>query len=165
MRIIYTLILCAFIVGCQKVDKPAGIPDLLPTTITFTQDGSPLTKASVTLLALSPENAQWSAGGTTDDSGTLVVRTHAKYDGAVAGKYKIVVSKTEVVGGGAAVNSDLASAQQSAENKDQFFYLIEAPYRSGKTTPLEIEVAKGKSKHSFDVGKAVREPVSVGAAK
>ena len=78
--------------GCAKQSVPDGLPKLVPVTLTFTQEGAPLTGAVVSLI---DPNIQFLVGGTTDADGTVVLYTHGLYKGAPLGKFKVRVVKTE----------------------------------------------------------------------
>lgn len=148
--------------GCGGDKRPEGMPELKPVTLTITQDGAPLTNASVTLIAQDSANAIWPAGGTTNSSGVLKVKTMSKFDGAPIGKYKIVVEKTETTGADTAVESSDEAGATAAKSDVKSYNLVESQFRSAASTPLELEVtASGGNSQKFDVGKAVREPIQV----
>ena len=160
--IMFLGVLVLFVAGCGGEKKPDGMPAIYPTTITFTQDGSPLVGATVTLVAQDQANTQWPSGGATDNNGVLRVKTKG-FDGAPVGTFKVVVTKTETEGTAVAVElSDAAGAKPAASGGDQkSYYLVEKDYRSAATTTLTLEVKSGKNAETFDLGKAIREPIPV----
>lgn len=162
MKQLLTLVPCVlilFVAGCgQKL--PDGMPPLHPTTLTFTQGGAPLADAGVTLTALEAANSQWSLGGTTDSKGVLRVQTQG-FNGAPAGNYKVVVSKTETEGTAEVVEITNHDAPPPTTNNTKSFYLVDKKYRSAGTTDLTLEVKAGKNAETYDLGVAVREEIPV----
>lgn len=136
------------IAGCGPA-LPDGMPKLYPTTLTFTQEGKPLAEASVVLI---PQfDCPWMVGGLTDANGQVPLKTHGKYDGAPAGKFKICVTKTVSEG-------ELPSMDSSQARVAMTFYeAVELQYSKAETTPLEIDIEpKQTEEKTFDVGKAVK---------
>jgi hypothetical protein len=166
MKQLSILFFCASIplfIGCGGVEKPAGMPDLHPTSLTFTQGGPPLAGASVTLIAQDAANSQWSIGGPTDSRGVLNVHTQG-FKGAPEGSYKIVVTKTESEGSADVAvveSSDTGGPAPAASGSAKSFYLVDKKYRSAGTTDLTLEVKSGKNAETFDLGTAVREEIPV----
>lgn len=140
--------LCTAFVGCGQ-ELPDGMPELYPTTLTFTQEGKPLAEASVVLV---PQfDCAWMVSGLTDADGSVRLKTHGKYDGAPAGKFKICVTKTVSEGELPTMGSSQAAVPMT------FYQAVEAQYGKADTTPLEIEIgADKKPVTSFDAGKAVK---------
>jgi len=131
------LVLTAMVVpliGCGE-KLPPGMPSPVPCEITVTQEDQPLAGAVVKLQPT--DNSSWTAMGRTDASGKVIIYTKDEYKGAVPGKYKVIVTKAEI-------------------GTDASFYLVDQQYGSASTTPLEIDVVKGKATYTVDVGKAVR---------
>jgi len=162
------LIATVGIAGCSGPSKPADMPPLYPCILRFTQDGEPLVDAAVVLVDVNIETgAKWGPMGRTDESGTAVIYTNAKYKGAPAGKYKIVLSKTETE------LNQLAQpapddpnyekwAVQAARAVRHTYALIEKVYTSPHTTTLEIEIqSKKKTEATFAVGKKVRDKIAL----
>ena len=164
MKQLFTLFSCAlilFVVGCGGDKKPAGMPPLHPTTLKFTQGGVPLAGATVTLSPQDAANTQWSSGGATDSNGVLNVQTQG-FNGVPEGNFKIVVTKTEIEGTSATVeSSDLGGAPAAAGSSSKSFHLVDKKYRSVGTTDLTLEVKPGKNTQTFDLGSAVREEIPV----
>ena len=164
MKQLLTLFSCVLIlsvVGCGGSKKPPGMPPLHATTLTFTQGGTPLAGATVTLSPQDDANAQWSFGGATDNNGVLNAQTQG-FDGLPEGSFKIAVTKTETEGTPAAVeSSDLGGGSPAASGGVKSFYLVDKKYRSTGTTDLILEVKPGKNAQTFDLGSAVREEIPV----
>lgn len=75
--------------GCSEKDTG---PKRVQATGTVNYKGQPVEGASV---ILSPDGAGQAATATTDGSGHFKLGTKEASDGAVPGKYKVMVSKTE----------------------------------------------------------------------
>ncbi|MDD3589427.1 MAG: carboxypeptidase regulatory-like domain-containing protein [Thermoguttaceae bacterium] len=167
MKKVLALSFCALLalasLGCGQ-KTPDGMPDLQPTTLTVIQGGSPLADATVNLKSLDPSTA-WTCGGVTDAKGVATLVTHGQYKGAPVGKYKVSVSKT--VGEGTPPPPspiDEESARKYKEYQDsgatyEEFDVVDTKFSIIETTPLEVEVVKGKNDLAVDVGEAVRIPV------
>jgi len=143
------VVLCLVVAGCGGEPKPDGFPKLYPVSLKFIQEGEP---CADTLVFLFPqEKSKWSSGGVTNSDGVAVLRTHGKFVGVPAGKYKLTVQKYETVSKGSQ-NSELG-----APIKIEVYDIIDANYRDPDKTPLEIEVVSGKNKFEpFDLGKKIR---------
>ena len=138
------------LIGCGGEKLPPGMPPPVPCEIVVTQEGQPLAGAVVRLQPI--DNSDWSAVGRTDESGKLTVYTADRFKGAVPGKYKVIVSKTETEKGKAVSSAEAEGRDTSPAS----YYLVGEQYQSASKTPLEIEVSKGTPTHTVDVGKAVR---------
>jgi hypothetical protein len=138
------------IAGCGE-KLPDGMPKPVPCEIIVTQDGTPLEGA---LVSLQPSgDGKWSSVGKTNATGKAAVFTLDRYKGAVPGKYKVVVSKTETESRGPVSSDDVAAGRSTSLAS---FDLVEEKYGNPITTPLEIEVVKGTVGYPVDAGKAVR---------
>ena len=138
----------SFVSGCGE-KLPAGMPKPVPCTIVVTQEGQPLADAVVSLEPT--DDGKWGAIGKTDESGKAIVFTMDRYQGAVPGKYRVAVNKSETEKPTGQVTSS-ADKSTSLAGYD----LVEEKYRSKVTSPLEIEVVKGTLEYPVDAGKAVR---------
>jgi len=151
---LFPIVLCLTVAGCGGEPRPDGLPELFPVTLTFTQEGEPCVEAIVTLI---PESdSPWGTGGITDANGRVAVRTHGKFLGAPAGRYRVTISKTESGVAGPAP-ADMFTVQTI-----QTFHLIDPTYADFASTPLIIEVEanrRGNSFPPFELGERVREPV------
>lgn len=160
------IVLLAFgSIGCSKVQKPADMPSLYACKIHVVQDGVPLEGATVMLLA-TEGTPKWVPGAITDASGTAIVYTNGHFEGAPAGKYKVLVSKTERDPSKlppAPPDSDPGYADwlsKSESEQLESYVVVGKQYGNIKTTPLETEVVKGsQNETTLDVGKKIREKI------
>lgn len=86
--ILIVTVLCAG-VGCGG---PEGLKGLVPVTGTVTYQGAPVEGANV---AFAPDGDGKAASGRTDADGKFKLTTLNPGDGAMPGKYKVSVSKSE----------------------------------------------------------------------
>jgi hypothetical protein len=155
MKHIYLLLVLILAAGCGE-PKPAGLPRLTPVALTFTQDGVPCGEASVHLIPAG--ESPWAVGGSTSASGTVVFRTHGKYAGVPAGKYKITVTKNETEWKGEAPKENRGMYDPVPESI--VYDAVDTKFADAETTPLELEVAEGKKvAQQFDLGKKIRVPI------
>ncbi|MGI6402320.1 MAG: hypothetical protein ACOX0A_09495 [Thermoguttaceae bacterium] len=172
------LLLCSVAVmvstiGCGGVKKPDGLPDLQPVTIKLTQGSEPLANAVLNIKPIEPSTTNnFTCGGTSDAKGVTTIVTHGQYKGAPIGKYKVAVSCT--VGEGtppppSPIDEESARVwkeyQESGATYEEF-YVVDPVYSTVESTPLEIEIVKGKNELTLDCGEKVRVPVekSTGAS-
>jgi len=121
------------------VGSGCGKKSPFPTVRTSGQvmyKGQPVADASVMLV---PQEGQRAAVGKTDSEGRFVLTTHTPGDGAMPGKYKIVISKT------AAVSPAPEAAEMPDITKEHSTVKPAAPeipakYSSPNTTPLECTI-------------------------
>ena len=146
------------ILGCGNGGRPEGMPKLYPLTLTFTQDGVPLAGANVMLNGATPDLQRWGAGGMTDESGKVSFTTLGRYPGVAAGKFKVVVEKTErdapiaVPPGG-----EMTQEQLVADAQRKTYDLVDPKYGDSNTTDLEVDTGSRLSSKTFEIGKAVRK--------
>ena len=136
--------------GCQRETRPAGMPELHPVALTFTQDGTPLAGATVRLVPQDTSNT-WYSGGHTDERGIAVIQTDRKYPGVPAGTYKVTVSKLEMP---APASADLSPLD--APPGGSTYDLVPSEYAHPDKTPLQLTVTAGENQQEFDLGAAVR---------
>ncbi|MDO5553211.1 MAG: hypothetical protein Q4G68_05580 [Planctomycetia bacterium] len=72
---IFILFCLPFMTGCFQEPRPDGLPKLYPMSIKITQEGTPLTDASVGLISSDPELQRWPAGANTDANGIAKIFT------------------------------------------------------------------------------------------
>jgi hypothetical protein len=93
MRAAFTLtataLLATFAVGCSGEDD--GRQEVFPVTGKITVSGSPIAGATV---SYAPKGDQPVAVGKTDDKGVYELTTYEYGDGAAAGDYEVLVTKT-----------------------------------------------------------------------
>ena len=134
--------------GCSE-KYPEGMPKLSKVSLTFTQEGKPLSEATVTLF---PEatSFQWAVGGTTDHNGVVVLKTHGTYTGAPEGNYKIGVRKFFREG-------ELQTLANPGAPPPKDYNLVAPQYGHQNETPLSIEIKPGSKYEPYDLGPAVKE--------
>jgi len=144
----FLLVLVA-IVGCNRQSQPDGMPPLRPVVLEFTQGGSPLAEASVSVL---PEDTdkRWFAGGATDAAGKLKPMTQGRYAGLAEGKYKITVIKTEID------ESTVQRTEFGVSSTPVSYYLVDPKYADAAATPLVLDVDKNTKTATFELGPAIR---------
>jgi len=149
-RIAFFLILSSLIFVCvscgTKVPpRPAGVPNPVPCTIVVQDEsGTPIEKA---LVILKPESddGQWSASGATDTSGKAIMKTTGWYNGAVPGKYKVLISKTEIIMTGKMSDDGTEITESNV--------LIDPKFGNKATSPFMFEVVAGSNTETFKVTK------------
>lgn len=131
------------VTGCGGgADRPEGMPELSPATITVTYKGQPVEGATVTLA---PTSGTYSAGAVTDASGKAVMKTNGTYDGVAPGDYMVSISKVEAIGGNTGESSSdpaaYAQAFEAAAAKPT--HLIPEKYSAPSTSGLTLKVTEG----------------------
>ena len=146
-------IITVCMIGCGP-QLPDGMPKLHPLTLTVTLEGQPFPDATVSLFPIDETMRSWSSGGVTAADGVLPVFTHGKYAGVPAGKYKVTVD---------CVTSDpprpkvATFAEIEAHNrKYPDFRIVPLQFTDRETTPLEIEIVKGKNRLTVDIPERVK---------
>ena len=97
-RICTGLIVAALLLlgGCgQKL--PPGAQPTKKISVVVLYKGAPLEGASITFV--NQDGAPAPAVGRTDSQGKAVMKTYVEGDGAVMGKHKVMIDKSESVGG------------------------------------------------------------------
>lgn len=134
--------------GCGgRQALPEGMPKLTPCKVTINLGGAPLEGAIVGIVPENEANSRWSAGGTTDATGTVTIYTLGQYSGAVAGKYKVTVMKQIVD----APPDTLSGAERQTWVGKPTVEVVHKKYKQKESTPLEMEVGTSHSETSFDV--------------
>jgi len=147
------------LIGCTKTNVPDGFPKLVSVTLTFVQEGTPLSGAVVSLSG----DCQFSVGGMTDANGLVVLHTHGQYKGAPLGKFKVRVVKTEsdsVPPAPKLGTPEYATYMEEVRKRPppKTYTLIEKQYTRTETTPLELDIT-GSMTQTLDIGKAVKDPI------
>lgn len=149
------LLLGATLLGCGK-----GRADAEPThkvSGKVTMGGSPVSGATVTF---SPTGDQPPAFGRTDTDGTFTLTTYDSGDGAVAGSYKVRITKSEGGSGEAAGaqeghdpdNPEAFEAPKYPGEADSISSVLPEQYAKDDTTPLAAEVTEGgENKFEFEL--------------
>jgi hypothetical protein len=90
---IATIFLILFLFGCRKPERPEGMPDLTPCTISVTFGGEKLEGVGIQLHSKDPATNKWVSGGRTDTDGKAVLKTGVYFNGVVSGDYIISFQK------------------------------------------------------------------------
>ncbi len=135
--------------ACRWQQYPEDLPKLYPLELTFLQEGKPLSEATVTLLP-EPPAGKWVAGGMTDASGKIHLKTQGAYPGVVLGNHRIVVSKVELD------MSSVKMTEYGPSSRPDSYHLVDPSYSDPGTTSLSIQVEKNTKSAKFDLGGAVR---------
>jgi hypothetical protein len=130
--------------GCGG-DVDAGRKPVFPVTGTVTMYEAPLSEATVAFV---PQDGQPTAVGKTDAEGKLTLTTYEYGDGAAAGTFRVVISKTiagpppgDIAAGDheaseeAAGSHDAAAAEGGAGAE-----MVPPQYASSEDTPFTVEV-------------------------
>jgi len=128
--------------------------DTVPVSGTVTLDGTPVEGAKVVFAPTSGGGS--AASGVTDASGRYKLTTLNPGDGALAGSYAVMISKTEQTGGDAASaavkpgmsDEEATKAAMEAhvaggEAEPEFTDLLPAKYKDPAASGLTADVAKG----------------------
>ena len=115
----------------------------VPVQGVLTLEGTPVTDATVVYMPDGPEGGRPATGFTAPD-GKFELTTYKLHDGALPGKYRVLVRKTEAAKDpGAAARSALERAKSKVEEKS--LHKAEKPplpeaYAKFYTTPLRSDV-------------------------
>ena len=159
LHILLLLSLFCF-VGCGGKKKPDDLPPLYPVKITVMQDGKPLERATVRLVA-DGSNTRFTTGSVTDKNGVAIIKTDGQWPGAPEGKYKVLVQKIVTPEADPSEDSLSYEEQQvkAAERNKQTKSVVDSKFMNLKTTTLAIEVTTSGATETFDVGAAVNDPL------
>lgn len=133
-----SVLLLLLVAGCGPA-LPEGAKPTKPIAVKVTYKGAPVEKAIVTFIT-----GDTAATGITDAAGVAKMKTYFDGDGSILGTHKVIVTKTEVEGGGneAATDSteyDPAAAEAAAPPPVK--HLVPQKYGSPVTTDLTVEVS------------------------
>jgi len=147
----------AVLPGCSGKQKPPGMPALYPCEIKVIQDDAPLPGAVLSLIS-ADGSIPWVVGGGTNREGIAKLYTHGDFPGAPAGNYRVTITKTVIEG--APTPEQLSNPNFAGPMGTDYDY-VDLQYKSQKSTPLTIEITSGKNTKEFDVGKPIREKVTI----
>jgi hypothetical protein len=142
---------------CVGKKKPPGMPTLYSCEIKVIQDGAPLPGAVVNLVS-ADGSVKWVVGGGTKNDGIAKMFTHGDFPGAPAGQYKVTITKTVLED--APTQEQLNNPNYSGPMGTDYDY-VDLQYKNRTSTPLTMEVTTGRNTKEFDVGKAIRERVTI----
>jgi len=146
---------CVILTGCR--DSGSG-----PQVAVYSASGSvklfgaPIAGATI---AFAPQDGQPTAFGTTDGQGRFTLTTYDFQDGAAAGKFKVVVSKTASAAAKTAIDPANHEAAEAAANSHDAegagadaANLVPPQYASASDSPLIAEVkSSGENVFNFDL--------------
>jgi hypothetical protein len=138
--------------GCNRESKPADFPKLYHCQIKVTQNNVPVSDIQVSLYDINVTN-RWVVFGQTDHNGNATIRTHGSFNGAPAGKYKVVLTKLEEEGQGWD-NPDSPTPKWVEDIK--IYSLIDEKYTKPETTPFELVIESKSVAETFEIGQPVR---------
>jgi hypothetical protein len=164
-KIIISISLMLILCGCShRPLQPDNLPKLIPCKIIITQDNVPLEGANVSLHSVTSESQQWVSGGRTDVNGVAEIRTNGRYDGVPMGKFKVLITKTEVEPSKLPPRpseNDPNFAAWTAKSQNEvlpIYQLVDKQYADPQTTPHELEISGSKQVTvTVDAGKKIRE--------
>ena len=139
----FSLVFIVAIIGCGsrglRVEYVEGI---------VTLDGDPVTEATVTFLPKTETPPMEMATGVTDANGAYKVSsvTGKATGGAVAGEYRVLVTKSTVDN---TVEVEYGALRPPAK----YTHLLPAVYRDPQNSPLIVTVNKGKNKIPLELTK------------
>jgi len=137
------------IAGCGGKHTPVKVEGIV------TLDDNPVEGATIHFLAAREGKEGRQAFGTTDKSGTFLLNTLGREDGALPGAYKVVVFKYVPINPNLKI-PDFPKTPEGKAQRDDFLYkiygdkphtknILPAKYSDVSTTPFAITVpTKGK---------------------
>jgi len=133
--------------GCGKdPNRPADLPTLYPVKITVTQEGQPVTEATVTVTSKTPMK-YGSSSTDTDATGVATLRTYG-YVGVPAGEYTVTIEKRGVEGARETTNEYGEPEMRGG----QIYQYVDAQFASQASSPLSITVTDKGATETFEVG-------------
>ncbi|MDR1960352.1 MAG: hypothetical protein LBQ54_15175 [Planctomycetaceae bacterium] len=163
MGCVLTGLLILGFASCGGEKRPEGMPDLYPAKVTIVQEGKPLEGGVVTLVNNDSSQSKWIVGGRTDAAGICHLTTQGKFKGVPAGKYKVLVTKSEKTESETAkqpVPADSKAADEyyaKIRKEEKYYEYVEEKYKLTSTSGLEMEITSGTNEQTFDVGKAIQK--------
>lgn len=140
------LAMTASFVGCGS---PASVEGVVATTGTVTHQGQPVEGATVTFA---PDGSGRACSGLTDASGRFKMTTLQPGDGSIPGKYKVSVSKSELVGDMSHEETMAYIEQHGKGPTITVKELLPAKYKSTESSGLTAEVTEGgENDFTFDL--------------
>jgi len=131
-------------VGCSR----GSLSGTVPVTGKVTYKGQPVANATITFIG---QGEARTAVAVTDASGVYRLKT-LDSNGAIPGKYIVLVSQTEnIPGADQPVSMDEAARNQGKAREPR--QLLPARYSDPAKTPLDVEVKRGRT-NSFDLSLA-----------
>jgi hypothetical protein len=162
-RLIFLLLICVLFYGCG-VSKPPGLGTLYPVTITVTDKGQPLEGVLVSLANQELQTPRGCCALTNANGVAKIVTSIGTYtgDGAAAGSYRVVLSKSvplppelQVISG----EMYLPEKEQNAHTvqRDAFLEknrIIPKQFESKDSSPIALTVdGKNSATLTIDISK------------
>jgi hypothetical protein len=141
------LIAAACLGGCGP-KLPPGARPTKKVTVTVTYKGAPVEGANVTFVNQDGDPAP--ANGRTGPDGKAKLKTYQEEDGAVLGQHKVLIEKSESVGGS---NVDQDSPEYNPNAPPATIkYLLPKKYSDYANSGLTAEVTEaGPNEFTFDL--------------
>ncbi|MDR2115051.1 MAG: hypothetical protein LBP87_01595 [Planctomycetaceae bacterium] len=155
-----------FSAGCNRGRvRPEGLPKLHQCVIHLTQEGIPLSGASVLFLPVSPSQGKhWTVSGFSDETGKTEIYTNGYFRGSPQGEFKIIVTKTETVVPPfpdimPTDPREIVKLERMIEKGTKVYKVISDEFTTEETTPLKIIVPTKENKTTFELGASIRKLV------
>lgn len=133
-------VLAPLVLGCGGSALPPGAKKTAKVTVTVTYKGAPVEGANVTFVNT---DGPPSANGRTDAQGKAKLKTYVDGDGATLGSHKVIIEKSEAVGG---QTVDIDSKEYNPNAPPATVkYLLPQKYSSIATSGLTAEVKEGQN--------------------
>ena len=140
-------VLFAVLFAACSAKLPPGAKPTKKVTVTVTYKGAPVEGAMVTFVN---QEGPPTANGRTDAQGKARLKTYIEGDGATLGTHKVMIEKSEAVGG-QSVGTDDPKYNPNAPPAT-VKYLIPQKYSNIATSGLTAEVkADGANEFEFDL--------------
>src|SRR4051812_17104774 len=133
-RFLVPVLLAALLSGC-RAKLPTGAKPTKKVTVTVTYKGAPVEGAMVTFVN---QDGPPTANGRTDAQGKARLKTYIDGDGATLGTHKVMIEKSEAVGG-QSLSTDDPKYDPNAP-PPTVKYLVPQKYSSIATSGLTAEV-------------------------
>ena len=145
--LVASLLVAAVLGGCGS-KLPPGARPTKKTTVTVTYKGAPVEGANVTFVNQDGDPAP--ANGRTGADGKAKMKTYVEEDGAVVGQHKVLIEKSESVGGS---NVDQDSPEYNPNAPPATIkYLLPKKYSDYGNSGLTAEVTEaGPNEFTFDL--------------
>lgn len=131
--------------GCSNsIKKPAWLPALTPCKITIVQEGKPVAKANINIVAPPGElPLEYLIFGTTNEMGVVHPCVQV-FKGVPKGEYVVTVEKIEYE-----MTNDINIPMID-------YWVVDPKYASADTSTLKFSVGDSPVEQTFDLGKPVR---------